>query len=293
MELPCINLSLAALWKEGDNSTARQPVVLRKSCHCERSEAIARRALKRTALCLFLVILASLNACTLISSPVKRKYIQYPISKGDTLYTISQRFDVEVGEITRVNNISDPRALRVGQIIKVPYHGQSPGKAGATGNGAKEASEIKPHSGSLKRIKLSRAATYIGKMVWPVGSGGGRLTSQFGWRWLNFHEGIDISGSEGTPIYAAHSGRIAYSGTKISGYGKIIVLQGDGLVSVYAHNRNNRVKTGEAVERGERIADLGMSGKATGPHLHFETRIKNDDGKYAAIDPLVFFQKLK
>lgn len=236
-------------------------------------------------------IIAVLTSCSLVFSGVKRKFINYPIAPGDSLYTISQRFAVEVDEIREANDIPDERALQIGSILKIPYRGQAPAKEGMKGGGLSEAVNLKPHGASLNKVKLSSTARYIGKMLWPVGAGGGHLSSPFGWRWWNFHEGLDISAPEGTAVYAAHSGKVVYSGTKLSGYGKIVVIKGEGLITVYAHNQNNRVRVGDTVERGERIADLGMSGKATGPHLHFETRIRTADGKYAAVDPLVYYQK--
>lgn len=268
-ESRCISLNLAALLK------ADRFKILVAGC------------------CVFFLI-ASLSSCTLSFSGEKRRFINYPVARGDTLFELAQRFQVSVEAIQEANSIDDERALQVGSVLKIPYNGQAAAKAGARpGNGLSQATGIEPHSGSLRKVKLSVGAKYIGKMLWPVGSGGGRLSSMFGWRWFNFHEGIDISAAEETGVYAAHSGKVIYSGTKLSGYGNIVVIKGDGLLTVYGHNKRNRVKTGDAVDRGDRIADVGMSGKANGPHLHFETRIKDENGKYAAVDPLVFYQKAR
>jgi murein DD-endopeptidase MepM/ murein hydrolase activator NlpD len=119
------------------------------------------------------------------------------------------------------------------------------------------------------------------------------VSSRFGQRWSDFHEGIDIKASEGTPIYAAHSGTVVYSSNGLRGYGNMIVLKGEGLLTVYGHNRKNRVKVGDLVKIGDHIADLGKTGKATGPHLHFETRVKDASGQNIAVDPFVFFQQKK
>lgn len=232
-------------------------------------------------------------ACTLSSSRPVSKYILYPARKGDTLSSIARRFDVSIEKLERVNRLSAGRQLSAGQTIKVPYHGQSlkRGPDDIAGGTTARKKAPAPQPASLRQVKLSKAARYVGKLAWPVGGDGGTLSSEFGWRWLSFHEGIDISAPEGLPVVAAHDGQVVYSGSGIQGYGNLVVVKADGLLSVYAHNRKNRVRAGQNVRRGERIADVGMTGKSTGPHLHFETRIKDQSGKNAAVDPLVFLKK--
>ncbi|TVQ80397.1 MAG: M23 family metallopeptidase [Bradymonadales bacterium] len=118
-------------------------------------------------------------------------------------------------------------------------------------------------------------------LTWPVNRG--RITSGFGPRGKSFHEGIDIAGVEGQPIRAIHDGRVVFVGS-IRGYGHTVVLyHGQGLSSVYAHNRENLVAESQIIQRGQVIATLGSSGHSTGPHLHFELR---RDGK--AFNPLTY-----
>ncbi|MBN8550257.1 MAG: M23 family metallopeptidase [Deltaproteobacteria bacterium] len=148
-------------------------------------------------------------------------------------------------------------------------------------------SQRSPSAVSTKTVKLSLARKYIGHLLWPVPHGS--ISSQFGQRWSNFHEGLDIRAPEGTPIYAAHAGKVVYSDDGIRGYGNVVAIQGDGLMTVYGHNRRNIVEVGDQVQAGDQIAELGQTGKATGPHLHFETRVKDSSGRNAAVDPLVFF----
>jgi len=100
----------------------------------------------------------------------------------------------------------------------------------------------------------------------------GTLTSRFGWRWGRMHKGIDISAKVGTPIYAADGGKVIFSGTQ-NGYGKMIVIDhGNGLQTAYAHNSKNLVSAGQRVHKGQKIAEVGNTGRTTGPHLHFEVR---------------------
>lgn len=120
--------------------------------------------------------------------------------------------------------------------------------------------------------------------LWPAA---GRLSSGFGWRrdpvrgtW-KFHSGLDIANRHGIPIYAAAGGvvkRAHYS----AGYGRVIEIEhGYGITTVYAHCRRLYVKKGDTVREGQRIAQMGSSGKSTGPHLHYEVRL---DGN--AVDPM-------
>ncbi len=86
------------------------------------------------------------------------------------------------------------------------------------------------------------------------------------------HEGIDVAASRGTPIYAAESGRVIHSGRQ-GGYGKVVIVKHAGSYrTVYAHASKLLVKKGAFVERGQKIALVGSTGRSTGPHVHFEIR---------------------
>lgn len=85
-----------------------------------------------------------------------------------------------------------------------------------------------------------------------------------------FHEGIDIAASPGSPIRAVAAGRVVFSGW-VEGYGNLVAIDhGNGTVTRYAHAEANLVSVGEEVMAGQKIALVGSSGRATGPHLHFE-----------------------
>lgn len=99
------------------------------------------------------------------------------------------------------------------------------------------------------------------------------ITSMYGKRGRRFHEGVDLRAPSGTPVFAAADGEVMYSGARISGYGKMVVVKHDkDLVTVYAHNSKNLVRKGEKVKRGQKIALSGNTGRTSGPHLHFEVR---------------------
>jgi murein DD-endopeptidase MepM/ murein hydrolase activator NlpD len=109
------------------------------------------------------------------------------------------------------------------------------------------------------------------RLIWPLERG--EVSSAFGKRRRDFHDGIDIRANRGTPIYAAQAGTVLYSSRRIRGYGNMIVIKHDsGFATIYAHNKKNFVKKGDRVIQGQQIALVGATGKATGPHVHFEVR---------------------
>jgi murein DD-endopeptidase MepM/ murein hydrolase activator NlpD len=112
--------------------------------------------------------------------------------------------------------------------------------------------------------------------VWPVM---GWITSGFGFRTNPFtglsqmHEGLDISNREGTAVIAPGSGIISDTGTD-SSHGKFVVIShGFGMASRYNHLDKVLVRAGQKVKRGDKVAEIGMTGQTTGPHLHYEVRV--------------------
>lgn len=114
-----------------------------------------------------------------------------------------------------------------------------------------------------------------GRFLWPVPNFY-RVSSHFGPRGRRHHDGIDIPAPSGTPIIASDTGVVIYSDNGIRGYGNMIVIaHGDDIFTVYAHNRKNKVDKGDRVEKGQVIGLVGNTGRSTGPHLHYEIRVKN------------------
>ncbi len=115
----------------------------------------------------------------------------------------------------------------------------------------------------------------VGESTLPVS---GVVSSPEGWRRdpingeKRYHAGTDIAAPEGTVIKSMSEGRVIESGLKGS-YGNAVVVQSeDGRKMLYAHNRSNLVHVGDWVSRGEPIAEVGSTGRATGPHVHFEVK---------------------
>lgn len=118
-----------------------------------------------------------------------------------------------------------------------------------------------------------------GKFMWPCT---GPITSYYGWRThpifgtTKYHSGMDIAVDTGTPIHAADSGTIVYSGW-LGGYGNCVMIDhGSGLVSLYAHNSELNVNEGQYVTKGTVVAYAGSTGYSTGPHCHFEVRLHGE-----------------
>lgn len=143
--------------------------------------------------------------------------------------------------------------------------------------------------GTLERVNLLRIAADRLPFARPVT--GVRFTSGFGRRKdpkngrRAIHTGIDLAGPRGAAIHATAEGTVAFAGRR-RGYGRVIEIQHDfGYKTVYAHLNKIRVKAGDRVARGDRIGDMGNSGRSTGVHLHYEVRIGD-----APVNPLKYIE---
>lgn len=117
--------------------------------------------------------------------------------------------------------------------------------------------------------------------IWPVAGGetsdsfGGRR-DPFGGGSSEFHSGQDISAERGTSVYAAAIGTVKFAGTQ-GGYGQIVIIDhGDGITTRYGHLSKIDVTAGQELARGAIIGQVGSTGRSTGPHLHYEVRVKEE-----------------
>ena len=126
----------------------------------------------------------------------------------------------------------------------------------------------------LDRLNLYRIAAEKVPFSEPLNASY-RFTSPFGQRWGRMHEGIDVASAYGTPILATADGVVTHAGWS-SGYGRLVKIRHDfGIETRYAHMSKLRVKVGQRVSRGDRIGDMGNSGRSTGTHLHYEVRVSD------------------
>lgn len=195
---------------------------------------------------------------------------------GDTVWTVARAYGVTVQDLAELNNIEDSHDIEVGMKLYIPEkHRRAAFKKLPFG---KEKGEGKvamvPHKGrNEKESEEAEEETPIkvehGKFLWPVK---GPIISPFGIRNGRRHDGIDLEADEGDPIKAAAKGKVVFSG-KMRGYGNLIIIRHkDDFFTVYAHNSKNIAKKGDTINEGQLIAKVGRTGRATGPHLHFEVR---------------------
>jgi murein DD-endopeptidase MepM/ murein hydrolase activator NlpD len=146
---------------------------------------------------------------------------------------------------------------------------------------------LRPSPASEKEVSASQQNPWKRILETPA-----ELSSGFGVRKdpitgrQGHHPGIDLAVNPGTNIYSFKSGVVTFSGWQPA-YGKIVVVRHeDGTETAYAHNARNLVKTGDQVTEHTQLAQVGATGRVTGPHLHFELR---RDG--TAVDPMPLFEK--
>jgi murein DD-endopeptidase MepM/ murein hydrolase activator NlpD len=209
-------------------------------------------------------LLFALAACA--SRPASTVHVVQP---GENLYRIALHYGVSVEAIAKANGITDESQLEVGTRLTIPHPER----------GAPDEPLVPPER--LRALAQNDAFEDGGlRFAWPVH---GVLTSAYGWRRSRMHDGIDIAARSGTQVHAAEEGRVIYA-SRLGGYGNVVVVRHGKLYeTVYAHARRFRVQKGANVRKGDVIAEVGATGNATAPHLHFEIR-RHDDPR----DPLLF-----
>jgi lipoprotein YgeR len=239
---------------------------------------------KRSWGLLFVLALVGVNACaphrvTIKKAPApprrarERAGVYHVVERHQTLYRICKTYQADLQEVASLNGISDPGKIRTGQRIFIP--------------GATRVLKVEIYLEDVveepeERGKEKTVETEI-DFVWPVQ---GRFTELFDENEAHRHQGIDIASVKGTPIRASGAGKVIYSGNTIKGYGNLIILRhSPEWTTVYAHNDVNLVEEGIWVEKGQIIARMGQTGRASGPHLHFEMRRDNQ-----AVDPLIYLK---
>lgn len=195
--------------------------------------------------------------------PPRNSFKKHKILKGDTYYSIANKFNISVNSITKLNH-SDQKNLQIGAVIKIPV--------------------------KLK-AKTPKEIIYKKVFIYPVENA--KMTSSYGRRRnpfnrfnSHFHAGIDLAGSVGTPAIAAADGVVDFAGRN-GGYGNTVILEHkNGIKTIYAHLSRIKVKIGEKIRMGDVIGAVGRTGIATAAHLHFAV-LKN--GKF--INPVIILQQ--
>lgn len=198
--------------------------------------------------------------------------IAHKVSSGDTVYTIAKKYDANPQALVDFpfNDFANPQTFSLveGQMVIVP-------------NG------VKPEERSTtprqpRYIARTGNEAVVGGFAWPVR---GTMNQYFSW----YHRGVDLGAPVGTPVLAATSGVASevYTGGWNGGYGVHVIVSGsNGYSSLYAHMSSVNVSAGQQVVAGQTVVGwVGMTGRTTGPHLHFEIR-----GAGGGVDPLAFLR---
>ena len=196
----------------------------------------------------------------------------YTVKRGDTLYGISRTTGTSVRDLARLNNISPPYTIEVGQKLKL--------------NGSSSTKTTKKKSSSTRTAAVTPSSA-VPQSSWPP-------VGQRCWRWPTSgrivqaysnadggNKGIDIAGKRGQPIYASAKGKVVYVGNQLRGYGNLIMIKhGEDFITAYAHNDTTLVRNGQDVKAGQKIGTMGSTGTDS-VFLHFQIRYRA-----TAIDPL-------
>lgn len=261
--------------------SSRLPMGLRKLVCFTSYRETAKRCPTPTSFIIISFLLLCFFASSLISCATsfdaKGRY--HKVMRGDTVVTIAHAYSVKAQDIAELNNIENQSDLEVGAKLYIPEKQKMTGfKKLPFGKilSASEEKEKKRSRGSNKYVRESRESddgdsvrVDHGRFVWPVKGG---LISPFGIRHGRRHDGVDLKGDTGDPVKSAGKGKVVFSG-QMRGYGNLIIIRHkDDFFTVYAHNSKNIAKKDQSVKEGDLIAKVGRTGRATGPHLHFEVR---------------------
>lgn len=250
-------------------------------------------------------------------APVAPRATAHVVQPKETLYSVARRYQINVRDLAAANSLTLSSGLQIGQRLTIPNGSVKAQRTAALGGPlipvapgkiakkapAKVAVAVRaslPAPALAAAPKISPVATVktvsaTGPLAeppsrasrqfrWPVR---GRLISRFGLQPDGRRsDGVNISVPEGTSVKAAENGVIAYVGSELKGYGKLVLIRHSGdWVTAYAHNSQILVERGDTVKRGQIIAKAGKTGSVTKPQVHFQVR------KGAkAVDPLNYLE---
>lgn len=259
-------------------------------------------------LIVFCVTIPCLSACSSSTyqapvddrgRPPGEKISYHIVAKGETLYSIAWRYNLDYHALARANGVDSGFHIYPGQRLtldttRVPPAKSTPKVVTVTKTPtpvvrptpapnpvpAPARSKIQTPAKSEKPMKT--APIFEQKWQWPAK---GPLIATFSSNG-GLNKGIDIRGKLGEPVHAAAAGIVVYSGSGLRGYGKLLIVKhSDKFLSAYAHNRRLLVNEGEKVKGGDKIAEMGSTGTDS-VKLHFEIRF---DG--TPVDPMRYLPR--
>lgn len=238
--------------------------------------------------CIFLIIILSSCGGRKDLAPVDelkwRPFSKYQkthiVRRGETLYAIAFRYDTDFRQLARLNHLSAPYSLRVGQTLNTQGVARIM-RARTTATRASRQYQQRPKAQQrviYSPVNLNRS---VGGWLWPVS---GRVVATFIPN--QGKKGINIACNKGDKIRASAGGVIAYAGSGLSGYGNLIIIKHNNeFLTAYGNNAKNLVSEGQTVKLGQVIAEAGViEHKYRG--VHFEIRRKG-----IPVNPLNYLQK--
>jgi lipoprotein NlpD len=194
----------------------------------------------------------------------------YRVKRGDTLARIALDNGQSPRDLAQWNNMSNPNQIEVGDLIlvKPPAGSKSAAKSAAkTPSNTDIPKTDAPKVDASKAEPTKEVVAEPGiRLSWPAK---GKVSDDFSEK----TKGIDIAGKLGDPITAASDGKVVYAGNSLRGYGNLVIIKHDNTyLTAYAHNRTLLVKEGDAVKKGQKIAEMGDT-DANSVKLHFELRV--------------------
>jgi len=221
-------------------------------------------------------------------------YHWYIAQSGDDLDSLAKKFNVQVGGVMELNNLPSGQELQVGKAYKIPdspYYGQNyrpPVQFASIGSGSKIFGSDWWNSYTGKGLPEQACAPNGGSN--PLGydlqspNWGSAWVRGFSW----YHNGVDISAPNGNPIRAAQNGLVTWAGWTNTGFGySIVISHCNNLATLYGHMQALLVKAGQTVTVGQEIGLEGMTGWATGPHLHFTVIYFGQ-----LVDPMAYYRSI-
>lgn len=222
----------------------------------------------------------------------KKDGVYHTVTKGVTLYRISQAYKVSIAKLMEANKLSSPSAVKSGQKLFIPgakvvlpvepYAPLSPSEKKKLEQSLQTGETPSPPAEGSRERQDSEKPPWWGKeldIIWPIQ---GKINSPFGPRGKGSHGGVDIGSPSYQEVKAAMDGEVILARHTQTGYGKVVILRHDqGFSTIYGHLNVIIAKEGEAVRQGQSIGGVGSTGRSTGPHLHFELRQKG-----RPLDPL-------
>jgi murein DD-endopeptidase MepM/ murein hydrolase activator NlpD len=236
--------------------------------------------------------------------------IQYKVMKGDSLSSIAKKFGINIDTIISYNNIKTVRSIVPDLALRIPSsngikHMVKTGDClsciaakyktplnnildynDITSDTIKIGASLFIPGARMSKAELNKVLGTL--FVWPVK---GLISSPYGYRvhpidsTKSFHNGLDISGTKGTPIKAAMAGKVAKIGINFLYGNYVIISHDDGFQTLYGHLSGVSCKEGKYIEQGSEVGKMGNTGYSTGDHLHFSIFKKGD-----TVDPRLYLK---